>query len=404
MTTRDKLKILRKEAEEYERFLSKFDKDTKKSLRDYPFGEPLSEDTVKKLIPYAGSKDPLVNRCMMIARTTPDPTHQKLMLGYASETVKMTLCSLAVADRWSDCKVCYGFTEEMIAALRDGAEDTDTKDIPTEALIHLPYKTFFIDGSYIGDEKYLGIIVERDEKDHNLHLDIMRYEENQLLMNTLTVPLMEKQTMGQLYEKTKCKLNELHEGTKKDADMLGLFSKTQNSTDEKIKKAYDVQGQELDICFQALPLVLYLATEKPDVKQLRAPQDHKSRSGNGKAAEVSRYTVGEEFSLKYRKFEETCKVYKQIKGLKDDGVTEVLRQMPPHVRRAHYHHHWVGSDLNPEKNGPRRLRLDWQEPTFVHLELKDLIDPVLIEVAQKESEQKKAEFGVMDIADPEPEI
>lgn len=70
-----------------------------------------------------------------------------------------------------------------------------------------------------------------------------------------------------------------------------------------------------------------------------------------------------------------------------------MRRMPPHMRKAHWHNHWVGSDENPEKNGPKRLVLYWQETTFIHLELKDLLDPTVIEVEDdKEAQQVTPEI------------
>ena len=41
-----------------------------------------------------------------------------------------------------------------------------------------------------------------------------------------------------------------------------------------------------------------------------------------------------------------------------------------HVRRAHWHHYWIG-----KQDGERRLVLKWVAPSYIHKELYDVMQP-----------------------------
>ena len=300
---------------------------------------------------------------------------------------------------WNQNKIVYNYTAEMASNLIDNAGDLEERSIPVDALKHLPYRMFFlgIDVASKNDE-FIGFFVRTDEDKAVISLvmnalDPKSKSSYDLSETFVTLYFKENITVNDLYREIEDSSSERRQSSEDVYRKLGV--NIDDRRKEHIQEEYEIHRDNSTVIVKMLPLFLYLATEKPDIKQFVNPADkkkpdNKEKKGNKPAEKITKYSVGEEFTIKYRKFQETCAEYERIKG---ESAEVALRKMPPHTRKAHWHHRWVGSDLNPEKNGPRRLRLDWQEATFVHLELKDLLCPTVIEIEKDtESEQQTEDF------------
>ena len=107
-------------------------------------------------------------------------------------------------------------------------------------------------------------------------------------------------------------------------------------------------------------------------------------------SQVNKFEVGEQFAINYRRFVASKKAVdkdNENDSVERHGAKGVMKA--PHERRGHWHHHWVGSDINPEKNGPRRLEVRFQPPTFIHKDLEAMVRPTVIMVKEENNLNKE---------------
>lgn len=316
-------------------------------------------------------------------------------------------------QNWNQNKIVYTYTAEMASDLIENAGDLEERSIPVDALKHLPYRMFFLGIDIIREcdnDEFIGYFVHTDDDKVVISLVMDTLDPNSkssfnLSETCVTLHFNENITVNDLYREIEDSSSERRKDCEDVYHKLGVNIDDRRRK-EHIQEEYEIHRNNSTVIVKMLPLFLYLATEKPDIKEFANPADKKKPvgkpvKGNKPAEKTTRYSVGEEFTIKYRKFQQTCAEYERIKG---ESAEVALRKMPPHTRKAHWHHHWVGSDLNPEKNGPRRLRLDWQEATFVHLELKDLLCPTVIEIEKDEEESAQQTQQTEELDDYEYEM
>lgn len=113
-----------------------------------------------------------------------------------------------------------------------------------------------------------------------------------------------------------------------------------------------------DVLARLLSLVLYLCSTDADVTQTGVP----APVGRGRPAARGGATV---MSAGFR-------IGAALRGDRLTDATQSTgdgtdRRVTPHLRRAHWHHYWCGSELR----GDRRLELRWVPPVPVNAELTD---------------------------------
>lgn len=402
MNTREKLKLIKAENENFSQFafknpeaadkIRKYGREARKHLtakEAMAFNEFLFKN-YKEYYTFCALQTNIVKNIEDF--TNGNNPFKDLIFEFMDE--KLSLYSLF--QEWNQSKIVYNYTTEMASNLLDNAGDLEERSIPVDVLKHLPYRMFFLglDAASKNDE-FIGFFVRTNDDKAVISL----------VMNTLNPKSKSSydlsETFVSLYFKENITVNDLYREiedslSKKRQNSEDVYHKLGVNIDDQreaqIRNEYEINRDNSTVIVKLLPLFLYLATEKPDIKEFTNPADKKKPDGKVKpvkgdkpAEKITKYSVGEEFTIKYRKFQETCAEYERIKG---ESAEVVLRKMPPHTRKAHWHHRWVGSDLNPEKNGPRRLRLDWQEATFVHLELKDLLCPTVIEIEKDKAAEE----------------
>ncbi len=390
MNSRDKIKVILKEAEDYEKLiksgidekvLSAFSAHDSK-LHEMPTKSP------ERILQYVMLKSRLARYSASLYQRTHNRAVYDAFMHRAKE-----VCAIGdIARKWAEEKNYLLFTKELTSVLVDSMEDEDFS-VPAEDLKHLPYKTFFLDtakdelvNNYVLDNM-LGCFVNLRNPDRRysceyLSVAMLFVEEGSLKVFHVDVPLEKDITIGSICDiiKKECG-NDDKEVNEALTEMCNIDTTLRSQFDERVNA---VQTARIFIAKQIIPQLLYLSAKEPEIKYVgNNSHQNKSQSTNTSTGKgVNKGIVGSEFALKYCKFIDE---YKRNSG-SSKGGDEVVRTMPPHLRRAHYHRHWVGSDENPGKNGPRRLVRMWQEPTFVHAEYKDLIEPVVKVVDKKLSD------------------
>lgn len=141
----------------------------------------------------------------------------------------------------------------------------------------------------------------------------------------------------------------------------------------------DAKDYARDLCCKLLQLVLYVCSKNKemieDPVQKKITRQPKSfQFIKDKYREVQRWNFGEKSGDFIRKFYKTHDFEEEVKKKNETNITNNLKRSKtngtpkrPHLRKAHWHHYWIGSD-NKEN---RTLELKWMAPMFIH---KDDVD------------------------------
>ncbi|MGH3452274.1 MAG: hypothetical protein ACRDQW_16450, partial [Haloechinothrix sp.] len=106
-----------------------------------------------------------------------------------------------------------------------------------------------------------------------------------------------------------------------------------------------------------LSLVLYLCSEGADTTRNDIP------TGGGRA----RQTANRQVTVVSAGFRLGAALRLGSTGPSDPSGNTIGRRVAPHLRRAHWHHYWCGSDTH----GDRHLELRWVPPVPVNADLSD---------------------------------
>ena len=96
--------------------------------------------------------------------------------------------------------------------------------------------------------------------------------------------------------------------------------------------------------------VAYLCSANADIVAVYKPKKEKRRNNAKKRSQATWHEVGYRIGAELRN-------YMRVKYERGEKTGRTVR---PHMRRAHWHHYWIGP-----RNGERRLVLKWVAPTMV---------------------------------------
>ena len=141
----------------------------------------------------------------------------------------------------------------------------------------------------------------------------------------------------------------------------------------------DAKNYARDLCCKLLQLVLYVCSKNKemveDPVQKKITRQPKSfQFIKDKYREVQRWNFGEKSGDFISKFYTTLDFEEEVKKKNEIDIINNAKKSKtngtpkrPHLRKAHWHHYWVGSD----NEGNRTLELKWIAPMFIH---KDDVD------------------------------
>lgn len=300
--------------------------------------------------------------------------------GMSDPEIKQTFLAgtvaLRVVDEWCRAKNCFVFTEEMEEALMS----QKVSDISADILNRLPYNNFAIItslknfGSSISPETsglhVACAVVSISEYNHRKYFSFTVHNNEQSVVRDVNP------TLGLLF-----------------SGEYG-FDRIQEKTIRQMKEDIDEQSRRAvhdgnlhlfpeftSFFFNAL---LYLCSENAELTEKpfegRPYRPAKPGFVRNIPREVHQMAVGDKFSLKVRDWKAAKKIYESTR--REIGAGSPVS---PHVRRAHWHHYWKGS----EKGGDRRLALEWTEPVFIHKDLLPLAGTQLNIIKSEDSADKQ---------------
>ncbi|MGN0242382.1 MAG: hypothetical protein ACI4CS_11890, partial [Candidatus Weimeria sp.] len=259
-------------------------------------------------------------------------------------------------DEWCQTKISFVFTDEMEDALmtQDIADD-----LTVSFLDRLPYRQFgiilslkqfrlirgikpssvLISVSDYKGERYFSLVVFSNTSDGASNID-----------NNLATILANEYRIDNVRDRT----------IKDFAEEIMQNSYVDDPNGVNVTKEF------MTFFFNAL---LYLCADNAELNEKpfegRPYRPAKPGCVKNIPREVCRIDVGEQFSIHMKQWKAARKNYENVPHQAGTGSP-----VPPHVRRAHWHHYWKGS----ESAGDRRLALEWVEPVIVHKELLPMID------------------------------
>ncbi|EMN92550.1 AcrVA2 family anti-CRISPR protein [Leptospira weilii] len=242
---------------------------------------------------------------------------------------------LAALVPWSLSKGIYRFSQELFEELIDSPLP---EKIPSEILKKLPQWSIYVElpKNKIQDCNGFFTFLESDKGRNELRI-LLDYDNRPAYLAVLN---LENHTIEESFNLFQQNIkNQLSNINEKITDsLLEIYKQSQIKILKKI-----------------VPLILYICSENAEIKGSFSHSNYtqrfkeKSPSEISPASNVAIWDVGNELGERLRRFRE--------KTQKNDLQ---LRSKTPHIRKAHWHHFWVGM------KGSKALMVRWLTPIPVN--------------------------------------
>ena len=261
---------------------------------------------------------------------------------------KESVYNITFMYNWSVYKQIYKFDNDILSML---CNDTDVDNIPISIIKdNLPYPAFYVDNRFVSkhsDVEYRGCFVSllynyKNELDLGLFFIEDTKESNYLYC---LVPLYfgDKTLVELMQERDKS------------------FNVDSNNQDSMIS---------MELGNQILKAIVYICSANKEVEIVKVPvsentnnSSNKKKKKNKKSKTINQNFIGYKMGNVIRK---TKKVYE----CKEKTVSnKTHKQISPHLRKAHYHHFWIGKKNEPEN---RKLILKFIPPLYINPNGKDI--------------------------------
>lgn len=258
------------------------------------------------------------------------------------QTMADAQCIAALAP-WRLDKEVFVLDKEMEALLCSHIDDLD---IPSQILYRLPYMCFYIEFNdlFLDGESYHGVFVhiEDDPVDNAKELRLLflradcSYYGFPIHINAQTMKNNVLRTAQEAYKIT---------------SSLGRYDQAR----EMIAQQSNIDNLTAFLS-KTLQAVLYVCANNADImpSSEQALITKRTNKIKDRYAEIKKWSVG-------------FRVGTVIKNRKEDSKnnehgTGTHASPQPHVRRAHWHHYWIGPLHDTDR---RQLILKWIAPTFI---------------------------------------
>ncbi|XDD52548.1 AcrVA2 family anti-CRISPR protein (plasmid) [Leptospira sp. WS92.C1] len=241
---------------------------------------------------------------------------------------------------WSFTKGIYRFSPEIFEELSDSKFPDK---VPVEILKRLPQWSIYVELPEENEFAAFGFFTHLDFNGEAEEFKIVLVLKNHLPQ--LLSFRLETETFEESFGKMK-------EGIKGNLKYL-------NMTDgNEVKYSKLIESQYLEDFKKLLPFVLYLCSEDAEYKGSFSHENFRKRGSEKNPLDFQEnssavvWYVGVEISKKLRE-------YRNLEKSNDskDG------KMTPHIRRAHWHHYWVGNKEEPD------LIVRWLSPIPVKMDI-----------------------------------
>lgn len=274
----------------------------------------------------------------------------KYAMANGETTYALTLLShfgaMLIYYKWqSSGKVVYSIGKDMIDMLLETADS----EMHLDTLRYLPVNTFYLNiPETFGKSKYIEFELNGDEA-------IITYTEDEApepTYNTLSILLQEGKTLSETFEITY--------NSKMSQQAVDEAKNLRGLTDEHINTLLDEQRKTIRLVSSVL---FYLASSNAIIKKKSVPKAKRVKSSvTNKPLNLDLNQLGFYKGIDFNPRKEYVnESADDDDGNGDDnGIVKVTQRKTPHVRRAHWHHYWVGTGIN------RKRILKWLPPIYIN--------------------------------------
>lgn len=275
---------------------------------------------------------------------------------------------LSALSMWRKNKQIYSFYGELEELLYEQA--TEDFNVPVDVLQNLPFPCIFIETKKLNIMDILGFfafyLVKNNKKQFHLVL----------VTKDLLIPVPIYLAKGQ--------------------NLKNVFSHYVNQFSSFTQKMYPCPEQDYKnqqekyiwMIISVMQLLLYICAQNAEISEKSENRKvyKKSPEIKDQYKEVHQFECGKKISEVIRK---TIKV-NSSEVMNDEQKITFLQKIGskkrPHVRKGHWHHYWVGS----KKEQNRQLKLNWIAPSVIHQEMLDDSElPITINQVVDNQENKK---------------
>lgn len=242
--------------------------------------------------------------------------------------MRATADSFLLLSKWNLYKTIYKFDEDFYQAV------VDTKDTKFHqaSLKNIPVKSFFVACpqpgligffvyiEFLENETFFFVSTVDAVKGSMMHMgqDTMWIEDGQRIGDALTA---------------------WHEATKTKKDHFNCAYENMNA---------------------AIQIAYYLSAQNSVLKKINTSKEKRPKRLDGKPFNLRQWEVGYRLGCDYIKSKGNNSAIKDVNLLQSiEKMQERGTSPKPHIRRAHWHHYWVGE-------GKTKLILKWIEPVWVN--------------------------------------
>ncbi len=290
-------------------------------------------------------------------------------------SVAIDLEMLTALSMWRKNKQIYSFYGELEKLLYEQA--TEDFNVPVDVLQNLPYSCIFIETKNLNIMDILGFFAFYLVKNNKKQFRLM------LVTKDLLIPVPLYVAKGQNIKNVFSHF----------FDQYSSFTQKRHPCSEQDYK--NQAEQYIRLVTSVMQLLLYICAQNAEISEKNEDgKVYKKRAViKDQYKEVRQFECGRKISEVIRK---TVKVHAN-----DVAIPEPINnrqkiivlqkngsQKRPHVRKGHWHHYWIGS----KKEQNRQLKLNWIAPSIIHQEMLDDSElPITINQVVNNQENKKIE-------------
>ena len=241
-------------------------------------------------------------------------------------------------NKWNKVKQVYSFDADFVSELLKTPTDVD---IPYTIFDRLPYQTFFIDFTSLS--KIYAEFIEKDSYIMNGALvDINKVNDS---LYRLNITYYSEKAKPDMYYTDIIPIEKERNGFFTINDITASIASEDSSL--------------LERGILIFPLILYMCSYKPDIHEVEASSKSlkTSTKAHDDSSQIHEHKVGVRTGEAFRKW---------TKGQlgQSSEHTSTGRHNRPHVRKAHWHRHWIGKRGSDE----RQLVIRWHTECFCCVE------------------------------------
>lgn len=244
---------------------------------------------------------------------------------------------------WRRYKQIYTIDDDFLNELFS----SEIGDIPVEIFKYLPYESFFVDCKF---DDCIGFFCTRNRVVKNVPVD-----SNDFMQDGIHIYYIQKDGATGGCPITFSRGATVREAIGRDLDIIGSTGEYNNSQLEMLREV------TFNIMMKVVQILLYICSAEADVienpEQKAIYRKASSITAKDRIGNVRKWDVG------YR-------IGRTLRRAKSDETSSTIKRTPgtsspkrPHIRRAHFHHYWVGKRDSNE----RKLIVKWVAPMTINI-------------------------------------